>query len=132
MSLTPLDINAVRRSFDRAASSYDAHAVLQREVASRLLERLEYLRHEPLTILDLGSGTGSASRLLAASFPQARVIALDWSANMLQHLASADVVRPLCADMHALPLASRSIDLVFSNLAMEKARPITISRISGI
>ena len=119
MSLTPLDINANRRSFDRAASSYDEHAVLQREVASRLLERLEYLRHQPVTILDLGSGTGSGSRSLAVKFPQASVIALDWSRSMLQQLVPEDVVKPLCADMHTLPLASRSIDLVFSNLAMQ-------------
>jgi len=119
VSLTPLDINANRRSFDRAASSYDEHAVLQREVASRLLERLEYLRHQPVTILDLGSGTGSGSRSLAVKFPQASVIALDWSRSMLQQLVPEDVVKPLCADMHTLPLASRSIDLVFSNLAMQ-------------
>ena len=47
MSLTPLDKDAIRSSFDRAASSYDHYAVLQREVESRLLERIEFQRHEP-------------------------------------------------------------------------------------
>ena len=119
MSLTPLDKNAIRRSFDRAASSYDKHAVLQREIESRLLERLEFQRNEPGIILDLGSGTGSAGRLLAAQFPQASVIALDWSVPMLKQSEMHDVASPLCADMHALPLASRSVDLIFSNLAMQ-------------
>ena len=36
-----LDFAEVRRSFDQAAASYDAHAVLQREVCDRLLERLD-------------------------------------------------------------------------------------------
>lgn len=116
MSLTPLDKHASRRSFDRAASSYDEHAVLQREVESRVFERLEYIRNEPATILDLGCGTGSGSRLLAKKFPQATIVSLDWSTPMLQH---SGMTEPVCADMHALPLAGRSVDLVFSNLAMQ-------------
>jgi malonyl-CoA O-methyltransferase len=127
MSLTPLDKNAIRSSFDRAASSYDDHAVLQREIESRLLERIEFRRHEPATILDLGCGTGSASRALAGQFPDASVIALDWSPAMLMKAGtpgddaghSTTGVAPLCADMHSLPLAARSADLIFSNLALQ-------------
>jgi malonyl-CoA O-methyltransferase len=71
MSLTPLDKDAIRRSFNRAASSYDRFAVLQREVESRLLERIEFQRYAPGIILDLGCGTGSASHSLAAHYRQA-------------------------------------------------------------
>lgn len=126
MSLTALDRNAIRSSFDRAASSYDRHAVLQREIESRLLERIEFLRHEPATVLDLGCGTGSASRVFAGQFPNASVIALDWAPAML--LKAAEIARShpsaagfsrVCADMHDLPLAARSTDLVFSNLALQ-------------
>ena len=123
MSLTPLDKNAIRSSFDRAASSYDQYAVLQREIESRLLERLEFQRLEPSMILDLGCGTGSASRTLAGQFPQAGVIALDWAPAMLAKVGAGQKPRnglsTLCADMHSLPLAARSIDLIFSSLAMQ-------------
>jgi len=123
MSLTTLDINAIRRSFDRAAASYDQHAVLQREIESRLLERVEFQRREPDVILDLGCGTGSASRALAGHYSQAQVIALDWAPAMLARVGSGSAtstgVNRLCADMHALPLAARSTDLVFSNLALQ-------------
>jgi malonyl-CoA O-methyltransferase len=127
VSLTPLDKNAIRSSFDRAASSYDQHAVLQREIESRLLERIEFQRLEPAMILDLGCGTGSASRALAGQFPQASVIALDWAPAMLKR-AGAAMAEPrqstggvgcVCADMHSLPLAARSTDLVFSSLALQ-------------
>jgi len=127
MSLTPLDIHANRRSFNRAAGSYDHHAVLQREVESRLLERIEFQRIETRLILDLGCGTGSASHSLAARFQQAELIALDWAIAMLTHTGTQgsperDVgIRRLCADMHSLPIASRSVDLVFSNLALQWA-----------
>lgn len=123
MSLTTLDIDAIRQSFDRAASSYDQHAVLQREIESRLLERVEFKRREPGVILDLGCGTGSASRSLATQFQQANVIALDWAPAMLAKVGkgtgSIGGVSRLCADMHAIPLAARSVDLVFSSLALQ-------------
>src|SRR5512139_2535157 len=46
-STDELDFVEVRRSFDHAAASYDAHAVLQREVCDRLLERLGYMSVQP-------------------------------------------------------------------------------------
>jgi malonyl-CoA O-methyltransferase len=120
--LTPLDRHAVRASFDRAADSYDAHAVLQQEVGRRLLERVEYQRDPPRWVLDVGCGTGQAARALQERFPGAGVVALDWSTGMLRQVAvgaGAAAPKALCADMQNLPLASRSIDLVFSNLAAQ-------------
>ena len=125
MSLTPLDKDAIRSSFDRAASSYDHYAVLQREIESRLLERIEFQRHEPAVILDLGCGTGSASRTLAKQYPQAGVIALDWAPAMLAQAGDGLTkhaqggLNRVCADMHAMPLAARSTDLIFSSLALQ-------------
>ncbi len=125
MSLTQLDVDAIRQSFERAAATYDQHAVLQREVESRLLERVEFHCCPPGLILDLGCGTGSASHALAAQFPAADVIALDWSPAMLSQVGRGargtldSAPWRLCADMHALPLANRSVDLIFSNLALQ-------------
>ena len=49
---------AVRRSFDGAADTYDDAAVLAREVADRMLERLDLIKAVPQRLLELGSGTG--------------------------------------------------------------------------
>jgi malonyl-CoA O-methyltransferase len=119
MSLTLLDKKAIRYSFNRAADSYDTYAVLQREVESRLLEKLEFLRSEPSCIVDSGCGTGSASRQLANSYPQAQVLALDWAPAMLSKADSKEPLSCVCADMHAMPLAARSVDLIFSSLALQ-------------
>src|SRR5665647_1660008 len=79
-----LDKARVRASFDRAARSYDAAAVLQKEVRERMLSRLDFVKIAPQTIVDAGCGTGHASRALAERFAASRVISLDIALGMLQ------------------------------------------------
>jgi malonyl-CoA O-methyltransferase len=122
MSLTELDQAAVERSFNRVAADYDEHAVLQKEVESRLLERLMFVRKPPEMVLDLGCGTGRSALALQQHFPAARVVVLDRSPAMLGQLTRrSDTLAdpfPLCADFSRLPLASASVDLIFSSLAL--------------
>lgn len=117
----PLDSRHVRRAFGRAAPSYSAHAVLQREVEQRLLERLDYLTTAPARVLDVGCGPGRAALAMRGRWTTARVIALDLALPMLR-LIRPGWLRPLVrvnADARALPLADASVDLVFSNLAVQ-------------
>jgi malonyl-CoA O-methyltransferase len=118
-----IDKRAARRSFERAAAAYDEAAVLQREIADRLLERLEYVRLDPRTILDLGAGTGYAITALQRRFRKAQIIALDFSLAMLERARSRGTwlhrPRCLCADAEALPLADATLDLVFSNATLQ-------------
>lgn len=118
-----LDARAIRHAFDRAAPDYDRHAVLQHEIEQRLLERLEYVRIEPDKVLDVGCGTGIASYAIKQAYPQATVMGLDWSSGMLRQLKARrnEQASPLalCADMQALPLAAKSMDVVFSSLAVQ-------------
>jgi malonyl-CoA O-methyltransferase len=118
-----LDPRAVRRSFDRASGTYDAAAVVQAEIRSRLLERLDVVRLDPAAVLDLGAGTGHASRELKRRYPSAQVLALDSSLPMLRESGRQQRwlrrFVPVCADAHRLPLRSQSLDLVLSNLLVE-------------
>jgi len=118
-----LDPHLVRRSFDRASSTYDAAAAVQAEIRARLLERLDIVRLQPTSVLDLGAGTGHASRELKRRYPAAQVLALDSSLSMLRESARQQRLlrkfSPVCADAHRLPLRSQSFDLVLSNLLLE-------------
>jgi len=110
----------VARSFGRAAGSYDAVAHLQREIGSSLLGMVG--RTENARILDLGSGTGYFAARLRECCPAARIIALDIAEGMLRDArerpgnAADDAI---CGDAESLPLAGESVDLVFSNLALQ-------------
>jgi malonyl-CoA O-methyltransferase len=118
-----IDKRAARRAFEGAAASYDGVAVLQKEIASRLLERLDYVRLAPKTVLDLGAGTGLALDDLQRRYRQARVLALDFAFEMLRlaRRRGSLLRRPtcLCADVEALPLAEGSIDFIFSNATLQ-------------
>jgi malonyl-CoA O-methyltransferase len=113
----------VRRAFDRAAGGYDEAAVLQQEVCSRLLQRLDYIRLTPEWILDAGAGTGEAVKALMAKYRKAQLLVLDISERMLaKSAAQGGLLRkpcPVCADIEQLPLADACIDLVFSSLTLQ-------------
>lgn len=117
----------VRRSFDRAAHSYDSAAIVHREVRENLLQRLELTRLEPNVVLDAGAGTGHASRALKRRYPKALVVALDSSRGMLAVAArQRSWLRPferVCADAELLPLGEGSVDLIVSNLMLQWCNP---------
>ena len=139
--LPPLDKKSVRAAFARAAARYDAAAVLQREIADRLLARLDYMRIAPQRILDLGCGTGYAIGLLHKRYPTAHLVGLDialamtatarthtlprWPFGLGRHLSRSRFVN---ADAEALPFADHSFDLVFSNLALQWCDPDAVFR----
>jgi malonyl-CoA O-methyltransferase len=118
-----IDKHQARRAFEAAAAGYDEVAALQREVAGRMLERLDYIRLEPRLILDLGAGTGEAAERLVHRYPRARVLALDFALPMLQRARRRGswLRRPrcVCADAEQLPLADACVDLVFANLSLQ-------------
>jgi len=122
-----IDLRQVRRAFGRAASSYAATAVLQREVESRLLEQLVYAKQPPTRILDLGAGPGRASAAMRRQFPKAELVALDLALPMLReagrgwrwYTPKAKRFGRVCADVRALPFADGSFDLVFSSLCLQ-------------
>jgi malonyl-CoA O-methyltransferase len=128
MSDLPLpDKRLVRAAFEKAAGRYDEAAVLQREVGTRLMERLELMKIDPRRVLEVGSGTGFCSTQLAARYPRAQFIALDIAHGMLRNARQRFGWwrrlrrRPgfVCADAESLPLADASVDLLFSNVTLQ-------------
>lgn len=118
-----LDKQLIRDSFERAAAHYDEVAVLQREVGSRMLERLDLVRINPEVIVDVGCGTGVATTALMKKYRKARVVGLDIAQGMLTSARKrAPWFRKLycvCGDAENLPLGEASCDMIFSNLTLQ-------------
>lgn len=134
MRYNALDRNRLRRAFDRAAPKFDSVAALHREIADRMIERLSIIRLNARVILDAGSATGYATKLLRKRFAHSFVIELDHSEVMLRQRANrrrtyvpwSGLQRSsVCADFQRMPLAPSSVDLVWSNLALHWADEIS-------
>jgi len=122
-ALFSLDRRAVVTAFDRASAGYDAAAALQERVRNELLSRLDELKVSPQAILDLGAGTGHATRALKRRYPKALAVAVDIAPGMLARAkAQSRWLRRferIRADAYALPFRDAAFDLVFSSLMLQ-------------
>ncbi|MFA7350494.1 MAG: malonyl-ACP O-methyltransferase BioC [Methylotenera sp.] len=134
-----IDKARARASFGRAAETYDAAAILQKQVREEMLSRLDLVKLNPQVILDAGCGTGMASHALQKRYEKSQIVSLDFAYPMLQKtrqtrasmglgsglvhklksLLGGAKQNLLCADIEALPLASASTGLIWSNLAIQ-------------
>lgn len=124
-----LDPKLIRRHCEASAATAQEVDFLGQEIALRMLERLAAIRLSPRRILDLGCGLGADLPRLAERYPEAEKIGLDFALPRLGLAASPsswfsrlfDRKSPshrICAEAGALPLASDSIQLVWSNLLL--------------
>jgi SAM-dependent methyltransferase len=106
----------LRAQFDALAPEWDD--ILGDEALAPLAVALSRLETAPVRVLDLGSGTGKAARLVAERFPQAEVIGVDLAPAMVgearrllpQELDSR--IRFEVADASAVPFGDGEFDLV--------------------
>ncbi|MBW2506491.1 MAG: malonyl-ACP O-methyltransferase BioC [Deltaproteobacteria bacterium] len=116
----------IRQKFSRAANSYDYYARVQSEVARRLAEKLPEAHQNKniKTILEIGCGTGNFTSMLADRFPNARIVALDFSPEMIaiaRHKLNNPNLEFICAEgeMYLHDARANSFDLVVSNGSLQ-------------
>jgi len=133
-----LDKDSVKKTFNRAAKRYNKSAILQDEVLRRLLQRLQYIRLNPESIIDIGCGTGKAINGLREHYSRSKIVCMDMAFSMLGEACKQYGVlrkkRLVNADMERLPFADGSFDLLFSSLALQWANdlPATLADLARI
>lgn len=105
-----------REFFDKSASTWDER-LAQDGRAQRLAQVVEWFRvKEGETILDVGTGTGILLPFLGRAIgPSGRLIAMDFSLNMLRKAAEGQCEAPrtlLNATVGAIPLRPGRVDRV--------------------
>jgi NADH dehydrogenase [ubiquinone] 1 alpha subcomplex assembly factor 5 len=105
------DRRAWRLHRERAAGGVD---FLHREVAERLIDRLDLVNREFPVALDLGARDGMLARLLAGRSGAKLVISAEPALNLLRTAPPPRV----CADPEFIPFGDASVDLAASCLAL--------------
>jgi len=108
--LLVFDRATLRRRRERAARRWDGHAFLKREVATRLVERLDDIRRSFAIALDLGCHGDEVARALARRTTVQTLVRADLGLGFARTARGPTVV----ADEEALPFAPGSFDLVLS------------------
>ncbi len=105
----------IARHFGRARDSYEQAARLQRQVATKALSLLTPTAG---VMLDVGAGPGWFHPVLTQHCAQ--LVALDLSYGMLQKAVTVQQAALVVqADAQSLPIASNSVDRVFSSLMLQ-------------
>lgn len=108
----------IKNNFNRAAAKYDEYAVLQKLVASKLVDLSADHIKKSNKILDLGSGTGFITDLIKSTNNDIsqEIFELDIAYEMLNKRAGSLKIN---ADIENLPLRENSFNLILSSLAFQ-------------
>jgi malonyl-CoA O-methyltransferase len=117
----------IAANFNRVALNYNKVASLQHSVGYKLMNYLNTVKITPLTILDIGGATGYFTELLSSRYPQSQIINIDISQNMLSVAPFSSRQSLLCADFDYLPLISKSVDLIFTNMSLQWSIDLNIT-----
>jgi malonyl-CoA O-methyltransferase len=115
-----LDNVHLRRRLEATCKTYAPHAVVQKEITARALERLQYIKQTPQRILDLSWHQGDSEVILRKAFPRASYIACAPVLPILQQRKRRlfKKSKSVCVPFANLPFAENSVDCIFMSLTM--------------
>jgi SAM-dependent methyltransferase len=117
--LLVFDRAVLRQRRDRAAPAWDRHAFLKREIAERLVERLDDVRRSFAVALDLGChGDEVATALEGSRGGTSKSVGQLVRSDLSQGFAARAGGPAVVADEEALPFAAKSFDLVVSAMGL--------------
>jgi SAM-dependent methyltransferase len=117
--LLVFDRTVLRQRRDRAARGWDRQAFLKREIAERLVERLDDVRRGFTLALDLGChGDEVATALQKSTAGERTAVGQLVRSDLGLAFARSAGGPAVVADEEALPFAPRSFDLVLSAMSL--------------
>jgi malonyl-CoA O-methyltransferase len=125
------DKKRISQHFSISAPNYDRASVVQRQAADELLNMAKGLASPPGRIIDIGCGTGYASRKLKSIFPDSFIISLDLAEGMLKQakkcFGAGNPFNGVRGDVEFLPIKNNSAQLIFTNATLQLCNQIELT-----
>jgi malonyl-CoA O-methyltransferase len=113
-----LEKNNLRKTFSKAAATYDSASHLQKRICEELFNHIILDNLKPKLILDIGMGTGYLMQNLTGHYPNSKVVGIDFAFGMNKTAKENNLV-VFQADCQYLPFKNQDFDLVVSNLVFQ-------------
>lgn len=108
----------IRKCFNKGRKFYNKYNIVQQFSVTELINMLDRtLIKKPGFVLDLGCGNGAVLEEIKKAFSNNTYIGLDIADCSLDEIKSTII--KICADIEQLPIASNSIDVIFSNMSFQ-------------
>jgi malonyl-CoA O-methyltransferase len=104
----------------RTPTEFAQLAILDQLVGDDALQRFEWITLQPEVVLDLGCTVGRRIIPLQQRFANAKLIAIDETAAMLNYAATdnPNAAEWICATAENIPLPNSSVDIINMNLVL--------------
>lgn len=120
-----VDKQRVRQRFGSVAAVYDAHASVQQQIVDEMLVMVQSsglarrLAEPPVSILEVGSGSGCLTRYLTELAPEANMAVWDLAAPRPAGLAPSVRFEGCDAELRISSLEPETLDVIFSASTMQ-------------
>ncbi len=115
-----LDNVQLQKRLEATCKTYESHAIVQKEISARALERLQYIKHTPQRILDLSLHVSDSEVAIRKIFPKASYIATAPVLPILKQRKHRFFAKrqSVCIPFANLPFTDNSVDTIFMNLTL--------------
>jgi len=113
-----LDKEIIKNNFSRGSINYDALALMQKNVARKLVGLAKNFISGDKNILDLGSGTGFVAQEILKINEDVKIIETDLSSEMLSKWQRPKNVSAIVCDIENLLFIDEKFDMIFSSFAL--------------
>lgn len=116
-----MSLSLIKKSFNKAAASYDDACELQLQTGRHLIHLLKSLNPHSETMLDAGCGTGIITKKLATEFDFKKLYAIDIADTLIglakEKMSEKNIVIEH-ADFNQLSHIDVLFDIIYANLAL--------------
>ncbi len=123
----PIDTAVLSQHFMHAIHEYQWHNAVPKEIARRMIQRLDVIKIDPKTILNAGARLQMVNHALQNRYKKSKLTLVDTTPIFLKVAAKKGFLRrwpAQCVQPTHLPFANQSFDLIFSNLWLNETNDL--------